>query len=90
MVESMATKKVTVTLNERQIEQIRDRVKGGSAKSMSGFVQRAVEMALEEDLEWAAMLAEALEATGGPLTPEEIAWADEVLGVTPKQKRSVA
>lgn len=77
----MATKKVTVTLDEKQIEQIRARVESGSAKSVSGFVQHAVANALADDESWAAMLAEALEETGGPATPEEIAWAHDVLGV---------
>ncbi|MCU1375642.1 MAG: hypothetical protein JWO68_2928 [Actinomycetia bacterium] len=30
---------------------------------------------------WGALLAEALVKTGGPLTDEERAWADDVLGI---------
>lgn len=36
----------------------------------------------------ATMLAESLERTGGPLTGEEIAWADEVLGILDKEPPS--
>ena len=36
------------------------------------------------------MLAEALRETGGPLTEEERAWADGVLGTTTRPGRSAA
>ena len=47
---------------------------------MSGFVQQAVASALDETAAWAALLSQALTETGGPLTGEERAWADSVLG----------
>jgi Arc/MetJ-type ribon-helix-helix transcriptional regulator len=87
----MASKKVTVTLDDSQLEQIRSLVAKGSASSVSGFVQHAVSIALDDVAGWGAMLAEALEATGGPLTKDERAWADEALGaVKPRRKRSAA
>lgn len=80
MAVGMATRKVTVTLDEEQVEQIRRLVTSGSAPSVSGFVQHAVSIALDDIAGWGALLAEALTATGGALTDEERAWADGVLG----------
>ena len=83
----MATKKVTVTLDEDQLARIRDLVSAGQATSISGFVQHAVGVALDDVAGWGAMLAEALAKTGGDLTPEERAWADEILGAAKRPKR---
>jgi Arc/MetJ-type ribon-helix-helix transcriptional regulator len=80
MVTGMATRKVTVTLDEAQLEQIRALVHAGTAPSVSGFVQHAVAVALDDVAGWGAMLAEALRQTGGALTDDERAWADDVLG----------
>src|SRR5215469_11187432 len=80
MVTSMATRKVTITLDESQLGQIRALVQAGTARSVSGFVQHAVAVALDDVAGWGAMLAEALRATGGELSDKERAWADEVLG----------
>jgi len=80
MVVGMATRKVTVTLEETQLDQIRSLVQAGNAPSVSGFVQHAVSVALDDVAGWGAMLAEALAQTGGPLSEDERAWADDVLG----------
>jgi Arc/MetJ-type ribon-helix-helix transcriptional regulator len=90
MVSGMATKKVTITLEEVQLDQIRALVASGTAASVSGFVQHAVEVSLDDVAGWGAMLAEALRETGGALTDAERAWADEILGTTPGPKTSVA
>lgn len=82
MVIGMATKKVTVTLEESQLRSIRALVESGSAASVSGFVQHSVSVALDDVAGWGALLAEALRHTGGPLSAEERAWADNVLGTT--------
>jgi len=76
----MATRKVTITLDEAQLEQIRSLVRAGTAPSVSGFVQHAVAVALDDVAGWGAMLAEALRQTGGALTDDERAWADDILG----------
>jgi hypothetical protein len=55
-------------------------VQVGRAPSVSGFVQHAVAVALDDVAGWGAMLAEALRQTGGALSDEERAWADDVLG----------
>jgi Arc/MetJ-type ribon-helix-helix transcriptional regulator len=80
MVTGMATRKLTITLDEAQLDQIRSLVQAGTAASVSGFVQHAVAVALDDVAGWGAMLAEALRATGGQLSDKERAWADEVLG----------
>jgi Arc/MetJ-type ribon-helix-helix transcriptional regulator len=81
MVIGMAAKKVTVTLDETQLDRIRALVAAGTAASVSGFVQHAVGVALDDVAGWGALLAEALRETGGALSDSERAWADEVLGI---------
>jgi Arc/MetJ-type ribon-helix-helix transcriptional regulator len=76
----MATRKITITLDEEQLSRIRGLVGAGKASSISGFVQDAVRVSLDDVAGWGAMLAEALDQTGGDLTAEERAWADQVLG----------
>ena len=83
MVNGMATKKVTVTLDELHLDRIRALVEAGSAPSVSGFVQHAVNVALDDVAGWGALLAEALRETGGPLSDDERAWADGILGTSP-------
>jgi Arc/MetJ-type ribon-helix-helix transcriptional regulator len=90
MVIGMATRKVTVTLDEGQVEQIRRLVDAGSASSVSGFVQHAVSVALDDVAGWGALLAEALRTTGGPLTADERAWADDLLGTRRPRRGSAA
>ena len=79
MVIGMATKKITVTIEEHQLQVIRDHVAAGRAASVSGFVQDALRAALDAEAIWAAHLASILEATGGPLSEEERSWAAETL-----------
>jgi Arc/MetJ-type ribon-helix-helix transcriptional regulator len=86
----MATRKVTVTLAEEQLDRIRALVSAGKAPNVSAFVQHAVRVALDDVAGWGAMLAEALTDSGGPLTAAEKAWADDVLGVTKRRKHSAA
>lgn len=90
MVIGMATKKVTVTLDEGELERVRRLVETGKATSVSGFVQHAVSVSLDDVAGWGAMLAEALRQTGGDLTTDERAWADRILGTGKKTKRSAA
>jgi Arc/MetJ-type ribon-helix-helix transcriptional regulator len=80
MVIGMATQKVTITLDQVQLDQIRALVAAGTAASVSGFVQHAVTVSLDDVAGWGAMLAEALRQTGGAITDDERAWADTVLG----------
>lgn len=75
----MATAKITITLPDRQLEEIRKRVAAQESASVSGFIQQAVQKSLENSAEFRAMVDEALSATGGPLTPKERAWARRML-----------
>lgn len=86
----MATKKITVTIEEGQAEQIRGSVASGSAASVSGFVHYAVGLVLDDTAGLGPLLAEALRETGGSLTAEERAWADSVLGTQKRHSTSAA
>lgn len=90
MVPGMATKKITITLEAEQLDRVRGLVEAGKASSVSGFVQHAVGVSLDDIAGWGAMLAEALRDTGGPLSQEEKDWADEMLGNRKRRTRSVA
>lgn len=90
MVIGMATKKITITLDAVQLDRVRELVETGRASSVSGFVQRAVGVAIDDVAGWGALLAQALRETGGSLSDDEKAWADEMLGTKKRRSRSVA
>ena len=86
MVIGMATMKITITLEEDQVDEVRRFVEAGKADSVSGFVKHAVTVALQDAAGWKQMLDEALDETGGPLTDEERAWVDGILGPVEKSE----
>lgn len=86
MVFDMATTKITITLPDDQVEQIRALVATGGAANVSAFVKHAVGIALFDAAGWREMLEDALQQTGGPLTKKERAWADAILS-PPGRKR---
>lgn len=91
MASGMATVKITITLEEEQVDEMRRLVEAGKAESVSGFVKHAVGVALHDVAGWKQMLDEALERTGGPPTAAERAWVDSVLGpVKPRRKKARA
>ncbi len=79
MVNGMATAKITITLPDRQLDEIRKRVAAHEASSVSGFIQQAVQKSLQNAAEFRALVDEVLIATGGPLTPKEREWAKQML-----------
>ncbi len=79
MVFVIATTKLTITLDNDQLEGICALVAAGQAASVSGFVKHAVSVALFDAAGWRELLYEALQETGGPLTRKERAWADAIL-----------
>lgn len=85
MVYGMATTKITITLPDEQLEEVRTLVNAGKSASVSAFVTHAVKVALDDVAGWRQMLAEALQQTGGPLTSKERAWADAILSGRPKR-----
>ena len=82
----MATVKITITLPDRQLEQIRKRVAARDSSSVSGFIQQAVQKSLENAAEFRAVVEEALKQTGGPLKAKERAWARKML--TERRRRT--
>jgi len=81
----MATVKITITLPDQQIQEIRKRVAAHESASVSGFVQRAVQRTLLNSSEFSAMVDQGLSETGGPLTPKERAWAGKMLSPQKRQ-----
>ena len=79
MVFGMATTKITITVEDNQLAEIRALVAAGTAANVSAFVKHAVGVALFDAAGWREMLHDALEQTGGPLTKKERTWADDVL-----------
>jgi Arc/MetJ-type ribon-helix-helix transcriptional regulator len=84
MVFGMATRKITITLQDDQVEAVRALVAAGQAASVSAFVQHAVGVAIFDAAGWREMLKDALRQTGGPLTKGERGWADAVLSGHPR------
>ncbi len=87
MVLGMATVKVTVTLDENQVKEIRELVAAGSADNVSAFVKHAIGIALFDAAGWRDSLEQGLRQTGGPLTKKERAWADGILS-PPRRRRT--
>lgn len=79
MVVGMATTKITITVPNTQLEEIKKRVTAREATSISGFVQQAVQKSLQNEAEFRSMIEEGLRATGGLLTASERAWARRML-----------
>ena len=88
MVFGMATTKITITLPNDRLEEIRALVAAGEAASVSAFVKHAVGVALFDAAGWREMLRDALQQTGGPLTKRERAWADAVLSSQGRKRGS--
>jgi Arc/MetJ-type ribon-helix-helix transcriptional regulator len=75
----MATTKVTITLDDQQLQEVKEIVAKGQSPSISAFVKHAVGVALHDAAGWKEMLENALLETGGALTKKERAWADALL-----------
>lgn len=86
MVIGMATTKLTITIDDDQLDEVRRLVAAGQVANVSGFVRRAVEVALHDAAGWRQMLAVALQETGGPLSKKERAWADAILSSRPQPR----
>ena len=82
----MATTKLTITLDDNQLDDVRRLVAARRASSVSGFVRHAVGVALHDAAGWQHMLDGALQETGGPLTTKERAWADTLLSRQPRRR----
>lgn len=80
MVNRMATRKITITVEETDLARIREMVDAGTVKSVSGFVQRAVTRSLDADRLLDEYLAAVIDS-GGPLTDSETAWLDDLFPI---------
>jgi Arc/MetJ-type ribon-helix-helix transcriptional regulator len=87
MVNGMATTKITITLPDLQLEEIRKRVAAQESPSVSGFIQQAVQKSLDNAVEFRAMVEQALNETGGPLKPKERAWARRMLSARKRKAK---
>jgi Arc/MetJ-type ribon-helix-helix transcriptional regulator len=85
MVFGMATTKITVTLPDEQLREIRVLIAASQTTSVSAFVKHAVGIALFDAAGWREMLRDALQETGGPLTAKDRAWADGILSPRPRK-----
>ena len=92
MVLSMATTKLTITIDDIQIKEIQSLIASGRAANVSAFVRHAVSVALSDAAGWREMLNQALNETGGPLSKKERDWADDILASpalkAPKKKKA--
>ena len=88
MVFGMAARKITITLQDHQVDEIRALVAAGAAASVSGVLKHAVGVALFDAAGWKEMLQDALQQTGGPLTGKERAWADALLSPQGRKRSS--
>ena len=81
----MATSKITITLPDDQVKEIRAIVAAGQSASVSAFLKHAVGVALFDAAGWREMLDDALRKTGGSLTKKEREWADARLSLPGKR-----
>ena len=71
--------KIAVTIDVDVLARVKSTVEAGEARSVSAYVEHAVVSQLAAEASFDAMLAEILEATGGPPTEEERATARRLL-----------
>jgi Arc/MetJ-type ribon-helix-helix transcriptional regulator len=84
----MAMRKITITLESDQVAAVQNFVRKGRAKSLSGFVQHAVGVAIDDAAGWGSMLTEMLLVSGGPLKPDEQAWVDAAFQKSASAKKA--
>jgi len=73
------TQKIGVSLPDEQVVAIRRAVEQGRAASVSGYISAAVARAEQED--GLARLLDDLDRELGPVSAEDLAWADKALGL---------
>ena len=79
MVGMTSKSKIAVSLPPELVERAHQAVAQGRASSVSAYVADAIEQKSKLD-DLASLLDEMLAHTGGPLTAQEVAEADRVLG----------
>lgn len=76
----MQKARVTVTVRREILDVAEEQVARGKARSVSAWVDAAMEEKARRD-DLVELLAE-MRAENGPATPEEDAWARQVLGLS--------
>ena len=76
--------KITISLPSRAAENVRRAVKAGRAESASAYVLAALDQH-GTSLDYATVLAELLEESGGPVTEAELRAARRMLGLDRKK-----
>ncbi len=71
--------KVAISLRQDVLNQVRERVASGQARSVSGYIEHAVVGQLAAEADFDELIAEMLAATGGPPTKKERAAARRLL-----------
>ena len=74
--------KIAITIDPDVLARVKSEVEAGPSRSVSAYIEHAVVNQLTAEDDFDSWLAEALEATGGPLTEEERAEAQRILGHT--------
>ena len=74
--------KIAITIDADVLARVRSEVQAGPLRSVSAYIEHAAVNQLTADDDFETMLAEMLEATGGPLTDEERAAAQRILNGT--------
>ena len=72
--------KIAITIDPDVLARVKSEVEAGPLRSVSAYIEHAVVNQLTAEDDFDSWLAEALEATGGPLTEEERAEAQRILG----------
>lgn len=73
------TEKIAISLPDEQVAAIRRAVAQGRAASVSGFISAAVARAERENS--LSELLDDLDRELGPVSEDDLAWADEALGL---------
>jgi hypothetical protein len=71
--------KVAISLRQDVLNQVRERVASGQARSVSGYIEHAVVGQLAAEADFDELITEMLAATGGPPTKKERAAARRLL-----------
>lgn len=74
--------KIAVTIDPDVLVRVKSEVQAGPLRSVSAYIEHAVVNQLTAEDDFETMLAEMLEATGGPLTDEERVAAQRILNGT--------
>lgn len=74
--------KIAITIDPDVLARVKSEVEAGPLRSVSAYIEHAVVNQLAGEDDFDSWLAEALDATGGPLTEQERADAQRILGHT--------